>query len=75
MQPIMNIGDKLMQPGEEVYTTEEVAEKLRVTAKTVREWIQRGELKAIDAGQGYRIFKSDYENFLEGRRRRKERKK
>jgi excisionase family DNA binding protein len=41
----------------------------------VREWIQRGELKAIDAGQGYRIFRSDYEEFLESRRRRKERKK
>jgi excisionase family DNA binding protein len=75
MQPIMNVGDKLMQLGEEVYTTEEVAEKLRVTPKTVREWIQRGELKAIDAGQGYRIFRSDYEEFLESRRRRKERKK
>jgi excisionase family DNA binding protein len=38
--------------GEEVYTMEEVAEKLRVTPKTVREWIQRDESKAIDAGQG-----------------------
>lgn len=75
MQPITNVGDRLMQQDEEVYTTEEVAEKLRVTPKTVREWIQRGELKAIDAGQGYRIFKSDYEAFLENRRRRKERKK
>jgi len=63
-----------MQPDEEVYTTEEVAEKLRVTPKTVREWIQRGDLQAIDAGQGYRIFKKDYEAFLENRRRRKERK-
>jgi excisionase family DNA binding protein len=60
--------------GEEVYTTEEVAGKLRVTPKTVREWIRRGELKAIDACQGYRIFKSDYEEFLASRRRRKERK-
>jgi excisionase family DNA binding protein len=64
-----------MRQDEEVYTTEEVAVKLRVTPKTVREWIQRGELKAIDTGQGYRIFKSDYEEFLENRRRRKERKK
>ncbi|HEV2662687.1 MAG TPA: helix-turn-helix domain-containing protein [Ktedonobacteraceae bacterium] len=63
-----------MPQDEEVYTTEEVAGKLRVTPKTVREWIQRGELKAIDAGQSYRIFKSDYEEFLESRRRRKERK-
>ncbi len=60
---------------DEVYTTEEVADKLRVTPKTVREWIQRGDLNAVDVGQGYRIFKSDYEAFLENRRRRKERKK
>ena len=64
-----------MHPDEEIYTTEEIAEKLRVTPKTVREWIQRGELKAIDAGQGYRIFRSDYDEFLESRRRRKGRKK
>jgi len=70
----MNVGDSPMQQDEEVYTTEEVAGKLRVTPKTVREWIQRGELKAIDAGQGYRIFKRDYEEFLENRHRRKERK-
>jgi excisionase family DNA binding protein len=70
----MNVGDSPMQPDEEIYTTEEVARKLRVTPKTVREWIQRSELKAIDAGQGYRIFKSDYEEFLVNRRKRKERK-
>jgi len=75
MQPIINLGDELMHPDEEIYTTEEIAEKLRVTPKTVREWIQRGELKAIDAGQGYRIFRSDYDEFLESRRRRKGRKK
>jgi len=59
-----------------LYTTEEVAEKLKITAKTVREYIQRGELEAIDMGQGYRIYKRDLDAFLEGRRRRRtERKK
>lgn len=59
-----------------LYTTEEVAEKLKITAKTVREYIQRGELEAIDMGQGYRIYKRDLGTFLEGRRRRRtERKK
>lgn len=59
-----------------LYTTEEVAEKLKITAKTVREYIQRGELEAIDMGQGYRIYKRDLDTFLEGRRRRRaERKK
>ncbi len=59
-----------------LYTTEEVAEKLKITAKTVRQYIQRGELEAIDMGQGYRIYKRDLDTFLEHRRRRRtERKK
>lgn len=54
-----------------LYTTEEVAGKLKITPKTVREYIQRGELDAIDMGQGYRIFKRDLDAFLESRRRRR----
>ena len=54
-----------------LYTTEEVAEKLKLTPKTVREYIQRGELEAIDMGQGYRIYKRDLDTFLESRRRRR----
>jgi len=54
-----------------LYTTEEVAEKLKITPKTVREYIQRGELEAIDMGQGYRIYKRDLDPFLESRRRRR----
>ena len=54
-----------------LYTTEEVAEKLKITPKTVREYIQRGELEAIDMGQGYRIYKRDLDAFLEHRRRKR----
>lgn len=54
-----------------LYTTEEVAERLKLTPKTVREYIQRGELEAIDMGQGYRIYKRDLDAFLESRRRRR----
>jgi excisionase family DNA binding protein len=54
-----------------LYTTEEVAKKLKITPKTVREYIQRGELEAIDMGQGYRIYKRDLDAFLESRRRRR----
>ena len=54
-----------------LYTTEEVAQKLKITPKTVREYIQRGELEAIDLGQGYRIYKRDLDVFLERRRRRR----
>lgn len=58
-----------------LYTTGEVAKKLKITPRTVREYIQRGELEAIDMGQGYRIYKRDLDAFLEKRRRRKERHK
>jgi PTS system nitrogen regulatory IIA component len=71
----MNEGVVPMQGEDRLLTTEEVAEYLRVTPKTVREWIQRGELEAIDVGQGYRIFKRDLDAFIERRRRRKGRKK
>jgi len=54
-----------------LYTTEEVAGKLKITPKTVRQYIQRGELEAIDMGQGYRIYKRDLDAFLERRRRRR----
>lgn len=62
-----------MDADDTLYTTEEVAEKLKITPRTVREYIQRGELEAIDMGQGYRIYKRDLDAFLEKRRRRKER--
>ncbi len=58
-------------PDNELYTTGEIAEKLKVTPKTVREWIGRGELEAIDLGQGYRIKQSDLDIFLESRKRRR----
>jgi excisionase family DNA binding protein len=61
-----------MQDSDDIlYTTEEVAEKLKITPKTVREYIRRGEMEAIDMGQGYRIFKRDLDAFLERRRRRR----
>ncbi len=71
----MNDGVVPMQDNDRLLKTDEVAEHLRVTPKTVREWIQRGELEAIDVGQGYRISKRDLDAFIERRRRRKERKK
>ena len=78
MRPLTTLGVEPMQPDSDdtLYTTEEVAEKLKITPKTVREYIQRGELEALDMGQGYRIYKRDLDTFLENRRhKRTERKK
>ena len=52
----------------ELLTVQEVAKHLRVDEKTVRRWINRGELPAIDLGKGYRIYKSDLDAFIEKRR-------
>lgn len=73
MRSLMTLGVEPMQHDSDdtLYTTEEVAEKLKITSKTVREYIQRGELEAIDMGQGYRIYKRDLDSFLENRRRKR----
>lgn len=54
---------------EDMLTAEEVAEKLRVNVATIRRWIRQGKLPAIELVGQYRILRSDYEKFLEQRRR------
>ena len=61
----------MSQDDEELLTVEEVAKHLRVDEKTVRRWINKGELTAIDLGKGYRIYKSDLDAFIEKRRTKK----
>jgi excisionase family DNA binding protein len=49
---------------EELLTTEEVADVLRVSRFTVRRWIDRGFLKAVRIGRTIRITKSSVEHLL-----------
>ena len=56
----------------ELLTVQEVAKHLRVDEKTVRRWINKGELAAIDLGKGYRIYRSDLDAFIDKRRTKKE---
>lgn len=56
-----------MPQGEDWLTTDEIARDLKVNVKTVRNWINSGELAAIDIG-GYRIYRKDYEDFINRRR-------
>ena len=53
---------------EEMLTVEEIAKELRVSPKTVRAWINSGELVALDLGREYRISRENFEDF----KRRKE---
>ena len=51
-------------------TVKQVAEQMSVDDKTVRNWIQRGELRAVNIGRvrpEYRIRPSDLEDFLANR--------
>jgi excisionase family DNA binding protein len=45
-------------------TTADVAQRLQVNQKTVRNWIKRGDLKAILYGRLVRIRPSDLDDFI-----------
>ena len=56
-------------------TTEDVAEKLQVDARTVVGYISRGELPAITLAGSYRIYPNDLKNFLDHRYKQPMKKK
>ncbi len=56
-----------MSQQDDMLTVEEVAKELRVDPKTVRRWIQRGELVAIDIGREYRIKRRALNDFISRR--------
>jgi len=59
---------------DKMLTIEEVAERMRVNEKTVRNWIASGELPAFPIGKrGYRISETDLRNFVEARKQRLQR--
>lgn len=49
---------------ENIYTPEEVAEKLKASRRTVYRWIKKGELKSFKAGKLVRITREDLEAFI-----------
>jgi excisionase family DNA binding protein len=53
---------------ETYYTSKEVAERLKVTDRTVRRWISDGSLKVIRLGRSVRIAESDLQRFIEAGR-------
>lgn len=56
---------------EKMLIVEEVAERMRVNEKTVRNWIASGELPAFPIGKrGYRISERDFHDFVEARKKK-----
>lgn len=49
---------------ERLWTPDEIAERLRVKAGTVRGWIRRGDLPAFKAGAQWRVRDSDLRAYL-----------
>ena len=52
----------------EFLKVEEVAARLKVKEKTVREWIGRGELEAYKIGKEWRIRSDHFDEAMEARR-------
>ncbi len=50
----------------EIYTVEEIAEKLRVSPRTVYRMVQRGEIRGLRVGDLYRIPRESFEAFMRG---------
>ena len=51
---------------QEILTTKETMEYLRITRPTLFKLIKEGKLKAVKVGHNYRIRKVDLDNFLQG---------
>jgi excisionase family DNA binding protein len=49
---------------EEIYTPQEIADYLKVTLRTVYQWIHEGKLKSYKVGTLWRVHKSDLEEFI-----------
>jgi excisionase family DNA binding protein len=54
--------------GDEILTTKEVADELKVSERRVRKWIRDGDLIATDLGRDYRIYRRDLDDFISKRR-------
>ena len=54
---------------DEVYTVQEVAQQMKVSERTVRNWIEKEGLPAFPIGKrGYRISKVDLDTWVEARK-------
>ena len=58
---------------DEMLTADDVARIMKVSLKTVRKWVQSGELAPIPIGtRGYRISRSDLNVFIEEQKKKRQ---
>jgi excisionase family DNA binding protein len=58
----------MLKVDERYATLPEVAERLKVSRRTVYRWIKNGDLNAYQFGREYRITERDLKDFLEAHR-------
>lgn len=51
---------------DDVFTTDEAIEYLKISKPTFLKYIRLGRIKAIKAGKGWRILQSELYRFLKG---------
>ena len=51
------------------YTPEEIAANLKVSRKTIYNWIQKGHLKAVKIGHFWRVSESELNRLLKGEKK------
>lgn len=56
----------MLENEKEVFSPDEVAEKLGVTVGTVRRWLRTGELKATKVGRKWFVAKPELERIIQG---------
>ncbi len=64
----MSTPSRALETADRLLTIQDVADRLRVNAKTVRRWIESGELSAFKLGRQWRISERDLRRFLNERR-------
>lgn len=57
---MINGGDTI----NELFTVQEVADKLKIHVQTVRKWIKEGKIKALKLGSDWRVTEQSISEFL-----------
>jgi len=53
-----------MKKGDRFYTSEELAENLKVNVMTIYRYIKSGKIKAYKFGKEFRVEHTEFESFL-----------
>lgn len=56
-----------MQDTKQIYSVNDLIEMFQFSRKTIRKYIQNGELRAVQIGNQYRIRKEDLDAFLDSK--------